>query len=296
MSSAPAAVQPYNFTAQDRIIRGRLPTLEILNERFVRLLRPGLFQFMRRHADVSVGPVRVLKYGEYARDLRVPASLNLVHVHPLRGTALVVFSPELVFLIVETLFGGDGRTSLRAGEAAHEPTATEQSLLRQLLDLVGGRLQEAWQSVQPVTVEYLCSETNSRFAYIAAPSDAVVVTSFQVEIGSGGGSVDFCFPYAMLEPVLPLLRDGIQGERPQQRDCKPVDLLAGPLREMAFRLQAEVALGDMSVAELYDFCPGRVVPLPLTAQLAINGLPLGTGDVQLSLDRRTVLISEISDV
>lgn len=295
MASTPAAVRPYNFTAQDRIIRGRLPTLEILNERFARLLRPGLFQFLRRHADVAVGPVRVLKYSEYARDLQVPASLNLVHIHPLRGTALVVFGPELVFLVVEALFGGDGRASLRAGEAAHEPTATEQSILRQLLDLAGGHIQEAWQSVQPVTVEYLCSEANPRFAYIAAPSDAVVVTSFQVEIGSGGGNVDLCFPYAMLEPILPLMRDGIHGERPQQWDCAPADLLAGPLREMAFRMKAEVDLGEMSIAELYDFYPGRVVPLPLAAQLTVNGLPLGAGEAQLSLGRRFVQISEISN-
>ena len=102
-------VRDYNLATQERIVRGRMPTLEIINERFARLLRIELFNFLRRSVEVSVGPVRITKYSEFIRNLVVPTNLNLVQVKPLRGTALMVFDPTLVFLVVDNLFGGDGR-------------------------------------------------------------------------------------------------------------------------------------------------------------------------------------------
>ncbi len=92
-----SAVRDYNLATQERIVRGRMPTLEIINERFARLFRVGLFNFMRRTAEVSVGPVKVSKYSEFIRNLVVPTNLNLVQMKPLRGTTLMVFDPSLVF-------------------------------------------------------------------------------------------------------------------------------------------------------------------------------------------------------
>ena len=106
-------VRPYNLATQERIVRGRMPTLEIINERFARQLRLGLFNFMRRTAEISVGPIRILKYNEFIRNLVVPTNLNLVQAKPLRGTALFIFDPNLVFLVVDNLFGGDGRFHTR---------------------------------------------------------------------------------------------------------------------------------------------------------------------------------------
>ena len=109
----PSGVRPYNIATQERIVRGRMPTYEIINERFARLLRIGLFNFMRRTVDISVGPVKVIKFSEFVRNLVVPTNLNMVHMKPLRGTALIVFDPSLIFLIVDNLFGGDGRFHAR---------------------------------------------------------------------------------------------------------------------------------------------------------------------------------------
>src|SRR5690349_12480364 len=105
----PSKVRDYNLATQERIVRGRMPTLEIINERFARLLRVGLFNFLRRTAEVSVGPVRISKYTDFIRNLVVPTNLNLVQMKPLRGTSLIVFDPTLVFLIIDNMFGGDGR-------------------------------------------------------------------------------------------------------------------------------------------------------------------------------------------
>ncbi|MDB5935502.1 MAG: fliM, partial [Massilia sp.] len=127
-------VRTYNLATQERIVRGRMPTLEIINERFARLLRVGLFNFLRRSAEVSVGSVRVSKYSEFIRNLVVPTNLNLVHMKPLRGTALMVFDPGLVFLLVDNLFGGDGRFHTRV--EGRDFTQTEQRIILRILDIV----------------------------------------------------------------------------------------------------------------------------------------------------------------
>src|SRR4051812_42434229 len=105
--------RPYNLAKQERIVRGRMPTLEIINERFARLLRIGLFNFMRRTAEIAVSPVKTQKYSEFIRNLVVPTNLNIVHVKPLRGSSLMIFEPTLVFAVIDSLFGGDGRFHAR---------------------------------------------------------------------------------------------------------------------------------------------------------------------------------------
>jgi len=127
-------VRSYNLATQERIVRGRMPTLEIINERFARLLRIGLFNFLHRTAEVSIGPVRVSKYSEFTRNLVVPTNLNLIHIKPLRGTALIVFDPNLVFLMVDNLFGSDGRFHTRV--EGRDFTPTEQRIIQRILNIV----------------------------------------------------------------------------------------------------------------------------------------------------------------
>lgn len=138
-----APVRPYDIGRQERIVRGRMPTLEIINERFARNLRIGLFNFIRRNAEISVGPVRVQKYSEFIRNLVVPTNLNLVHVKPLRGTGLLIFDPDLVFLVVDNMFGSDGRYHVRV--EGRDFTPTEQRIIRRMLDVVFTEYQKAWE-------------------------------------------------------------------------------------------------------------------------------------------------------
>ena len=175
-------VRTYNLATQERIVRGRMPTLEIINERFARLLRIGLFNFLRRSAEVSVGPVRVSKYSEFIRNLVVPTNLNLVHMKPLRGTALLVFDPSLVFLLVDNLFGGDGRFHTRV--EGRDFTQTEQRIILRILDIVFEAYTKSWEPVFPVEFEYIRSEMNTQFANIATPNEVVVSSTFTIELGS----------------------------------------------------------------------------------------------------------------
>jgi len=168
----PSDFRPYNLATQERIVRGRMPTLEIINERFARLLRLGLFNFMRRSANVTVGPVRAIKFSEFVRNLVAPSNLNLVHVKPLRGTSLFIFDPTLVFLAVDNLFGGDGR-SLPKTEG-RDFTQTEQRIIQRLLNLVFDSYGKSWQPVYPIEFEYVRAETNTQFANVATPNEVVV--------------------------------------------------------------------------------------------------------------------------
>src|SRR5438552_3401524 len=205
-----SGVRPYNLATQERIVRGRMPTLEIINERFARLLRIGLFNFLRRSAEVSVGSVRVSKYSEFIRNLVVPTNLNLVHMKPLRGTALIVFDPGLVFLLVDNLFGGDGRFHTRV--EGRDFTQTEQRIIQRVLNIVFETYAKSWEPVYPLEFEFIRTELNTQFANIATPNEVVVTTTFTVELGSVSGEMHFCTPYSMIEPIRDTLTSSLQGE------------------------------------------------------------------------------------
>src|SRR5690606_18990035 len=200
----------YNLATQERIVRGRMPTLEIINDRFARLFRIGLFNFLHRSAEVSVGPVKVSKYSEFIRNLVVPTNLNLIHMKPMRGTGLFVLDPNLVFLLVDNLFGGDGRFHTRV--EGRDFTQTEQRIIHRILDIVFETYSKSWEPVHPVQFEFIRSEMNTQFANIATPNEVVVSTTFVVELGSATGEIHFCMPYSMIEPIRDLLTSSLQGE------------------------------------------------------------------------------------
>ena len=204
-------VRPYNLATQERIVRGRMPTLEIINERFARQLRIGRFNFVRRTAELSVGPVRVVKYAEFVRNLVVPTNLNLVQAKPLRGMSLFIFNPDLVYLVIDNLFGGNGQFHTRV--EGRDFTQTESRIIQRMLAVVFEDLEKAWSPVHPLKFEYVRSEMNTQFANIATPNEVVVVTTFTIELGNAGGEFHICMPYSMIEPIRDVLYSSLQGEQ-----------------------------------------------------------------------------------
>ena len=203
--------QPYDFTSQERIVRGRLPTLEMINERFTRQFRVSLFSMLRRSVQLEVGGIRMLKFSEYIRNLFVPTSLSLVKVKPLKGMALFVVDPKLVFSIVDNYFGGDGRFPAKI--EGREFTPTEMRVVRKVLNFTFKDLEEAWTPVIDLKFEYLNSEVNPQFANIVSPTEVVVISAFHIEVEGGGGDLHVTMPYAMIEPLRDLLGAGIQSDR-----------------------------------------------------------------------------------
>ena len=204
----------YDFTSQDRIVRGRLPTLEMINDRFARYFRVSLFNMLRRTAEISVSGVQMLKFNEYVHSLFVPTSLNLVKVHPMTGTGLFVVDPNLVFTVVENFFGGDGRYHTKI--EGREFTPTELSVVTKILSNAFADMKEAWRPVLQVEFEQVGTEVNPQFANIVSPTEVVVVSTFNIELEGGGGDVHVTFPYSMLEPIRDLLDAGVQNDRGDQ--------------------------------------------------------------------------------
>lgn len=266
-------VQTYNLASQDRIVRGRMPTMEVINERFARNLRIGLFNFTRRTAEISVGPVRLLKYAEFVRNLVVPTNLNMVHVNPLRGTALLIFDPNLVFLVIDNLFGGDGRYHTRV--EGRDFTQTEQRIIQNLLSVAMEEMQKAWEPVYPIEFEYIRSEMNTQFANIATPSEVVVVTTFSIEIGPVGGDFHVCMPYAMIEPIRDLLYEGMQGDR-MEVDERWVSFLSNQVQATEVKLVANLSQAEVTVRDLLEMKIGDVISLDIPESITahVEGVPV----------------------
>lgn len=254
------AVRSYNLATQERIVRGRMATLEIINERFARLLRIELFNFLRRTVEVSVGPVRITKYTDFIRNLVVPTNLNLVHLNPLRGTGMVVLDPTLVFLVVDNMFGGDGRFHTRV--EGREFTQTEQRIIQRILNIVFDTYQKSWEPVHPVSFEYIRSEMNTQFANIATPNEVVVAITFNIELGPVSGEMHFCFPYSMLEPIKDLLTSPLQGEV-LGVDKRWVKLMTQQVQAADVEIVANLASTRMAVADLIKLKAGDVIPITI---------------------------------
>lgn len=266
-------VRPYNLATQERIVRGRMPTLEIINERFARQLRLGLFNFMRRTAEISVGPIRIVKYNEFIRNLVVPTNLNLVQAKPLRGTALFIFDPNLVFLVVDNLFGGDGRFHTRV--EGRDFTQTEQRIIQRLLGVVFEEYEKSWKPVYELKFEYLRAEMNTQFANIATPNEVVVVTTFNIEFGSTAGEFHICMPYAMIEPVRDLLYSSVQGDH-LEVDKRWLRLLAQQVQTAEVELTATLGHTAVTFNQILKMKAGDVIALdiPEAITAAVDGVPV----------------------
>jgi flagellar motor switch protein FliM len=266
-------VRNYDIASQERIVRGRMPTMEIINERFARNLRVGLFNFMRKSPEISVGPVRVIKYSAFLRDIVVPTNINVISVQPLRGSGLVIFDPKLVFCVIDSLFGGSGKFHLRIEGRDFSPT--EQRIIQRMLDVTLAEFTKAWGALCRFNFAFQRSEMHTQFANIASPSEIVVATTFSIEIGDSGGEIQICFPYATLEPIRDVLYSSLQGDG-QEPDRRWVRQLTDQVQAADIELTAELAKTRVTVADLLKLRAGDFVELPLkeVINVAVDGVPV----------------------
>ena len=287
-----AELRPYTFTAEERIVRGRMPTLEMINERFGRLFRIGLFNMLRRTPEVSVTGVEMMKFGEYVHTLFVPTSLNLIRVPPLRGTGLFVIDPKLVFLVVDNFFGGGGHFYLKV--EGREFTPTEQRVIRLLLDQAFDDLREAWNPVLGVDFEYVNMEVNPQFANIVSPTEVVVVSKFHVELDGGGGDIHVTLPYTMVEPIREILDAGVQSDR-NDVDDRWARALREEMKTAPVTMHSTLARSQITLRDLMHLKAGDVIPIDMPEQVVVEveDVPVfyGTygvcdGNAALRIDKR----------
>jgi len=269
-------VRPFDPTTQRRVVRERLQALEIINERFARQFRMGLFNLLRRSPDITVGAVKIQPYHEFARNLPVPTNLNVIHLKPLRGSALLVFAPSLVFIAVDNLFGGDGRFPTKV--EGREFTYTEQRVIKRMLNLALDAYQEAWSGVYKLTVEYIRAELQVKFTNItSSPNDIVINTPFHVEIGALSGDFNICIPFSMIEPIRELLTNPpVENSRHEENQWR--DNLVNQVQQSELELVANFVDIPLRLSQILKLQPGDVLPIEKPDRLIahVDGVPVLT--------------------
>lgn len=278
--------RPYDFATQVRIVRGRMPTLEMINERFARLFRTSLFNMLRRSPEISVGPVQMSKFAEYVHSLKVPTNLNMVHIKPLRGTGLFIIDPTLVFAVVDNFFGGTGRYAKIEGR---EFTATEYRIIHMLLKHAFADIKEAWSHVFGLDFEYLSSEINPHFANIVSPTEIVVITTFHIELDGGGGDLHITMPYSMIEPLREVLDAGVQSDR-VEHDERWMQSLKEEIEDADVEMSAWLGTARITLGELVNLKPGDIIQTDFNgkATLLAEDVPIFKGTFGASRGQQAV--------
>lgn len=284
------AARSYDFNSQERIVRGRMPTLEMVNERLARYFRISLFNFLRRSAEISISGIQVQKFSEYIQGLYVPTNLNIVRFSPLRGRALVVMEPKLVFTAVDNFFGGGGQFYNKV--EGREFTPTEMRIIRLIIDLLFKDLKEAWKPVMELNFEYMNSELNPQFANIVSPSEIVVVSTIHVELEGGGGDINIVMPYAMLEPIRELL-DAVTSDRGEV-DGNWQESLRKEVLRSEVTLNSMLIEKTMSISDVMKFKKGDVIPVEMPESVVVRAekVSIFRGKVGLSDGNYAVQIKE----
>jgi flagellar motor switch protein FliM len=286
----PGTASNYDLATQVRIVRGRMPTLEMINDRFARLFRIGLFNMLRRTPEVAAAPVKVQKFSEYVQNLRVPSSLNLIKINPLRGTGLLTLDATLVFAIVDNFFGGNGRYAKIEGR---EFTLTEGRIVQMVMRQAFADLTEAWSICCPINIEYLNSEINPHFANIVSPSEIVVVTSYRIELEGGGGELHVTMPYAMIEPIRDQLDSGMQSDR-MEHDENWNRTLREEIEDAEVELVPVLGRSTLTIGRLVDLKPGDVIACDFDGEVTLyaEGVPVLRGGYGLSRGQQAVKVSQ----
>ena len=295
------SVKAFNLGSQERIVRGRMPTMEIINARFARLFRIAFFNLIRRTADVSVGQIRVQQYSEFIRNLPVPANFNVVQPKPLRGHSLFIFDPNLIFLVVDNMFGGDGRFHTRV--EGREFTQTEQRIIHKLLAAVFESYGKAWEPVYPLEFEFVRSEMNAQFASVTTPNEVVLVTSFDIEFGGISGAFHVLLPYSMIEPIRELLYSTVQGEH-MVSDQRWLHTLSKQVQSADIELTAVLGQARVTFDQVLKMRSGDIIQLDTHDSIVaqVDGVPVmeckygvSNGQYALKVEKILAATSDFTD-
>jgi flagellar motor switch protein FliM len=236
----------------------------------------GLFNLLRRSPDITAGNIKIQPYHEFARNLPVPTNLNLLHLNPLRGTSLMAFSPGLVFMAVDNLFGGDGRFPTKAD--GREFTPTEQRVIHRMLSMAREAYEFAWSSIYKIKTEYIRSEIQVKFTNItSSPNDVVVTTPFSVEIGSHRGEFNICIPFSTIEPLRELLSNPPM-DNSRHEDTHWRGMLESQMRETELELAARFADIGTRLSNVMQMKKGDIIGLDKQEliEASVGGVPVFT--------------------
>ncbi len=285
----------FDFNNQERIIRGRLPTLEMINERFARYFRVSFFNMLRKTPEIAVNGIQMLKFSEYIHTLFVPTSLSLIKMKPLKGTGMIMLDPKLVFIIVDNFFGGDG--SIHAKIEGREFTSTELRVIERVVHMCFHDMQLAWEPLMKVDFELHNHEVNPHLANIVSPTEVIVVSSFHIELEGGGGDIHVVFPYSMIEPIRSILDAGVQSDMDEIDDRWGI-LLKEELMHAKVNLNGIFTEKQLKVSDLINLQSGDIIPIDMPEQvyLMTEDLPIMKGQYGEHMGNVAIKIEEIFEL
>ena len=251
-------IKPYDLTSQDRIVRGRMPTLEIINERFARLLRNDLTSALRKVAEITSTSVDMQKFGEFLKNIPLPTSLTIFKMPPLRGYAIFVLDARLVYNLIDIFFGGT--TDLHVKIEGRDFSPIENKLIKKITDMAFNSLKTAWMPVSPIDIEFQRSEINPQFATIVTPTEVVIISRFEVDIEGAVSKFMICIPYSMIEPIKEKLYSGFQSEQ-LEVDHRWIERFKERLKESELNIRIDLGKTSISSRDFLKIKKGDVIVL-----------------------------------
>ena len=286
-------VRPYDFSNQERIVRGRLPALDIINERFARGVQHQLNELIMTTLEVAAGEVRIIKMIDYQRNLFFPTSLNLYRLNPLNTVALFTLDSKLIFTAVDIYFGGTGLLPFKIEGREYSPV--ENSMIRSILNIVIENLHKAWAPVMDLEIDYMHSEMNPKFASIADATDMVVISPVHVRFEGVEGRIDIVIPYAALEPIRDKLEEGLQNLQGDS-DNRWSRTIREEVKNIEVTLSATLADMVISMGDLVNLKEGDILPFDMPEQVTLmaEDIPLARGPLGVSeRNKKAVRIERI---
>lgn len=289
-------VRKYDFSSQDRIIRGRMPTLEIINERFSRSLRASLSGSLGKMIDIEVVSLKTVKFSEFMKSIPVPSSLNILKFDPLRGHVLLILDPNLVFMLVDIFFGGTGQSRIKV--EGRDFTYIEQRMIRKVIEMARVEMEKAWKPVIPLELSYVRSEVNPQFASIVPPSEIVIIVNMAFEIENFSAGIFLCLPYSTIEPIKDKLYAGFQSEQ-LEADQRWITRLDDVLRTTKVRGVVELGRSELKMKELANLRVGDVMLVNTDVEddlmFKVEGVPKFRGRPGIYNSKPALKITKILD-
>ncbi len=267
-------IQPYDLTNQDRVIRGRMPILEIIYERFIRSFRVSLSNSLRKISTISMISTDLLKFGEFVNTLPIPSCMCILRFNELRGPALMVFESKLAYAIIDSYFGGTDRPFTKI--EGKEFTSIELSFMKKVMDMAIADLEEAWTPVHRIDATYLRTEINPQFVGVVPPSDVIIATTLEVEFESASGTIMVVVPYSTIEPIKQKLSSSFQTDN-EMADTIWTTSMNKHVKAANAELIAKLGIAQMTVGDLVNLEVGDIIPLN---QEASGEIPLSIGAVE----------------
>ena len=252
-------VVAYDLTSQDRIIRGRLPQLEVIYEKFMRAFRVSLSSSLRKIASISLTSTEFLKFGEFINTLPMPTCMSVLRFVNLRGSALMVIESKLAYALVDSFFGGAERPFTKID--GKEFTPIELSIVRKVVELAISDLEMAWASVEKIGCSFVRTEQNPQFVGIVPPTDVVIASTFDVELENATGTISMVVPYATIEPIKQKLSSGFQVESDQTDKKLWTAIIKEQLMETALDIKVNLGETQIKLSDLMELKAGDVIPL-----------------------------------